>query len=144
MYNMFIINILCFKKKVDVISRSYSLAIRDSENFKNIYEYFNLTTSYPQRSISTPYKCDILYGTFFEFEGDYLREVIKNGKIRNDRPYEVIIIDEVDNLFIDNILSSTRLTCSSKGFKFLIPIYLSIYLSFDLYYFLFQIFFSIN
>lgn len=132
------------KKKVDVISSSNSLAERDSNHFAQIYDYFNLTTSYPKYSKSFPYKSDILYGTFFEFEGDYLREIIKERNIRNNRPYEVIIIDEVDNLFIDNILSSTRLSDSSKGFKFLIPIYLSTYLSFELYDYLFLLFFSIN
>jgi preprotein translocase subunit SecA len=132
------------KKKVDIISSSYSLAQRDSEDFENIYDYFNLTTSYPRNYDSYPYKCDILYGTFLEFEGDCLRELISDKKIRNNRPFEVIIIDEVDNLFIDNILSSTRLTGSTKGFKFLIPIYLSYYLSFELYDFLFLFFFSLN
>jgi len=132
------------KKKVDIISSSYSLAQRDSETFENIYDYFNLTTSYPKDSDSYPYKCDILYGTFLEFEGDCLRELISDKKIRNDRPYEVIIIDEVDNLFIDNILSSTRLTGSTKGFKFLIPLYLSAYLSFELYDYIFLFFFSMH
>ena len=119
--------------KVDVISSSYTLAQRDSDDFKNIYDYFNLTTGFPFNSESSPYNCDILYGTFLEFEGDYLREIATNRKIRNKRPYEVIIIDEVDNLFIDNILGSTRLTNHSKGFKFLMPLYLSSYLSFELY-----------
>ena len=132
------------KKKVDIISSSYSLAQRDSETFENIYDYFNLTTSYPKDSDSYPYKCDILYGTFLEFEGDCLRELISDKKIRNNRPYEVIIIDEVDNLFIDNILSSTRLTGSTKGFKFLIPLYLTAYLSFELYDYIFLFFFSMN
>jgi len=132
------------KKKVDIISSSYSLAQRDSETFENIYDYFNLTTSYPKDSDSNPYKCDILYGTFLEFEGDCLRELISDKNIRNNRPFEVIIIDEVDNLFIDNILSSTRLTGSTKGFKFLIPLYLSAYLSFELYDYIFLFFFSMN
>ena len=132
------------KKKVDIISSSYSLAKRDSGEFENLYDYFNLTTSYPNDSESKPYKCDILYGTFLEFEGDCLRELVSDKKIRNNRPYEVIIIDEVDNLFIDNILSSTRLTGSTKGFKFLIPLYLSTYLSFGLYDYIFLFFFSIN
>lgn len=130
--------------KVDVISSSYTLAIRDSNEFKNIFDYFNLTTGFPYNSESEPYSVDILYGTFFEFEGDYLRELTSNRKIRNERPFDVIIIDEVDNLFIDNILSSTRLTNSSRGFKFLIPIYLSNYLSFELFDFFFLLFFKLS
>ncbi len=132
------------KKKVDIISSSYLLAQRDSQEFGKIYEYFNLTTDYPKNSIPEPYNCNILYGTFLEFEGDCLREFISDKKIRNNRPYEVIIIDEVDNLFIDNILSSTRLTGSTKGFKYLIPLYLSAFLMLELYDFLFLFFFAIN
>ena len=130
--------------KVDIISSSYTLAQRDSDEFKNIYQYFNLTTGYPYYYQSKPYTVDILYGTFLEFEGDYLREITSNIKIRNNRPYDVIIIDEVDNLFIDNILSSTRLVNPSKGFKFLIPIYLSNYISFELFDFFFIIYFNLS
>ena len=64
-------------------------------------------------------------------------------KIRKDRAYNVIIIDEVDNLFIDNILGSTRLTNSSLGFKFLIPFYLTIYLYFELIDYFFLLFFKV-
>ena len=132
------------KHKVDVISSSYTLAQRDSEGFKFLYSFFNLTTNYPFDSKPEPYIADILYGTFFEFEGDYLRDITSNNKIRNNRPYDVIIIDEVDNLFIDNIFSSTRLTHSSRGFKFLIPIYLTIYIIFELFDYFFLLFFKIG
>ena len=123
---------------VDIISSSYTLAQRDSEEFKELYSYFNLTTDYPCDSQQGPYQVNILYGTFLEFEGDYLREKTSDMVIRKERTYNVIIIDEVDNLFIDNILGSTRLTNSSLGFKFLIPFYLTIYLYFELidYFFL--------
>ena len=126
-------------KKVDIISSSYTLAQRDSDEFRNLFDLFNLTTSYPYDSCPEPYRANILYGTFLEFEGDYLREVTTHMKIRNGRCYEVIIIDEVDNLFIDNILGSTQLVNSACGFKFLLPIYLTTYLSFELcdYFFFF-------
>ena len=88
-----------------------------------------MTTSYPKNYQPAPYNADILYGTFLEFEGDYLDEITSTRKIRGKRGYQVIIIDEVDNLFIDNILGSTRLTNSSKGFKFLAPYYFTTYLS---------------
>ena len=130
--------------KVDILSSGYTLAKRDSNNFKKIYDYFNLTTAYPYDAEPGPYKCDILYGTFLDFEGDYLREITSGKKIRNNRKYDVIIIDEVDNLFIDNILGSTRLTNSAKGFKYLIPMYLSTYISLELFDFFFLIFFKIS
>ena len=130
--------------KVDIISSSYTLAQRDSEEFKELYSYFNLTTNYSYDSNVEPYKTDIFYETFLEFEGDYLRDVMTSRKIRNNRSYEVIIIDEVDNLFVDNILGSTRLTNSSRGFKFLIPIYLTIYLGIELFDYSFLLFFKLS
>ena len=132
------------KHKVDVISSSYTLAQRDSDEFQYLYNFFNLKTSYPFNSNSEPYTVDILYGTFLEFEGDCLRDMAYNRNIRNKRPFDVIIIDEVDNLFIDNILGSTRLTNSSLGFKFLIPIYLLLYLMFELIEYVFLLMFKIN
>ena len=133
-------------KFVDIISSSYTLAQRDSEEFKELYDYFNLTTGFPYDSNPGPYQVNILYGTFLEFEGDYLREKTSNMEIRKERKdkYEVIIIDEVDNLFVDNILGSTRLTNSSRGFKFLIPIYLTVYLSIELFDYFFLLFFKIS
>ena len=65
-------------------------------------------------------------------------------EIRKGREYDVIIIDEVDNLFVDNILGSTRLTNSSRGFKFLIPIYLTVYLSIELFDYFFLLYFKIS
>ena len=130
--------------KVDIISSSYTLAQRDSDEFRDLYNCFNLTTGYPCNSQSKPYQTDILYGTFLEFEGDYLREIIDYMNIRKGRPFDVIIIDEVDNLFIDNILGSTELTNSSLGFKFLILIYLTIYFNFELSDYFFLLFFQLS
>ena len=98
-----------------------------------------MTKSYPKNYQPAPYNADILYGTFLEFEGDYLDKITFTRKNRGKRGYQVIIIDEVDNLFIDNILGSTRLTNSSKGFKFLAPYYFTTYLSVLLVDFAFKI-----
>jgi len=119
------------KKYVDIITSGYTLAQRDSKKYSKLYGLFNLTTSYPRNYSPVPYEANILYGTFLEFEGDNLSELTSDKKIRNKipRPYQVLIVDEVDNLFIDNILGSTRLTNSSRGFKFLVPYYFTTYLS---------------
>ena len=130
-------------KKVDIISSSYILARRDSDDFTNIYDYFNLTTSFAHDSDPQPYNCNILYGTFLEFGGDYLKEVVNKTNIRNKRKFEVIIIDEVDNLLIDNITTITRLSSSSKGFQFLTPIYLFTYFSNEIYNFIFPLIFKL-
>jgi preprotein translocase subunit SecA len=118
--------------KVDIITSSKTLAERDSNKFKNFYNLLGLTDDNCREYEETPYKADILYGTFLNFEGDLLDEISSNRKIRGDRKYEIIIIDEVDNMFIDGIEGSTQLTHSSKGYQYLIPMYLSIYLFVDI------------
>ena len=118
--------------KVDIITSSTTLAIRDSIEFKKFYQTFNLVVDYARDYQPAPYKADITYGTFLNFEGDLLDELSSNITIRGDRPYDIIIIDEVDNAFIDCITGRTQLTHSSKGYQFLIPMYVSIYLMIDL------------
>ena len=117
---------------VDIITSSRTLAFRDSVEFKEFFSIFNLTVDYVSDYQPAPYKADIAYGTFLDFEGDFLEELTSNKSIRGDRPYDIVIIDEVDNAFIDCIQGSTQLTHSSKGYQFLIPIYLSVYLLIDL------------
>ena len=117
--------------KVDIITSSMTLASRDSIEFKEFYQIFDLVVDYVKDYQAAPYKADIVYGTFLNFEGDYLNEISYNKKIRGDRPYDIIIIDEVDNAFIDCIQGSTQLTHSSKGYQFLLPLYISIYMMVD-------------
>ena len=118
--------------KVDIITSSRTLAVRDSIEFKEFYQLFGLVVDYVKDYQPAPYKADITYGTFLDFEGDILNEISYNKPIRGDRPYDIVIIDEVDNAFIDCIQGSTQLTHSSKGYQFLIPLYVSIYLMIDL------------
>ena len=113
--------------KVDVITSSKTLSQRDSIEFKEFYNIFNLKVDYVRDGITEPYKADIIYGTFPDFEGDYLEEIVNKKQIRRNRPYDIIIIDEVDYFFIDDIQGNTELTQSYMGYQFLEPIYFSIY-----------------
>lgn len=120
------------KYKVDIITSSKTLAERDANKFKKFYNLLGLTDDNCRQYEEAPYKTDIVYGTFLDFEGDLLDEISSSKKIRGDRKFEIIIIDEVDNMFIDGIEGSTQLTHSSKGYQYLIPMYLSIYLFVDI------------
>ena len=77
--------------KVDIITSSTTLAIRDSIEFKKFYQTFNLVVDYARDYQPAPYKADITYGTFLNFEGDLLDELSSNITIRGDRPYDIII-----------------------------------------------------
>ena len=61
-------------------------------------------------NIRKVYREDIIYGTFLSFEGDLLEEITSNKEIRGKRDFDIIIIDEVDNAFIDCIEGSTQLS----------------------------------
>ena len=126
-------------KKVDIITSSLVLAERDATLLKNFYNLFGLTVDYcrnldPKKKKKNKYlenECytaDILYGDTLSFEGDILRtnfmEMVGRGK---RRPYDCLIIDEIDNICIDNIKNITELLDDFHGYRFLEYIYLIIY-----------------
>ena len=124
--------------KIDIITSSSVLAERDAKNSVKFFEKLGLKVSYCKNSTNkleendTSYDANILYGTFLSFEGDLLEEMRSNEEIRHNRVFDIIIIDEVDNAFIDCIEGSTQLSQSSKGYQFLLPIYISIYFFVDI------------
>ena len=124
--------------KIDIITSSSILAERDAKNSVKFFEKLGLKVSYCKNSTNkleendTSYDADILYGTFLSFEGDLLEEMRSNEEIRHNRVFDIIIIDEVDNAFIDCIEGSTQLSQSSKGYQFLLPMYISIYFFVDI------------
>ena len=124
--------------KIDIITSSSVLAERDAKNSVKFFEKLGLKVSYCKNSTNkleendTSYDANILYGTFLSFEGDLLEEMRSNEEIRHNRVFDIIIIDEVDNAFIDCIEGSTQLSQSSKGYQFLLPMYISIYFFVDI------------
>ena len=128
-------------KKIDILTSSPILAKRDALLFKNFYKYFNLTVDYTydhnneaknnnMKYTHEPYKCyksDIVYGDTLSFEGDILRTnfmgILGRG---NERKFDCIIIDEIDNIALDNLKNTTELLDSFHGFKFLEYVYLFI------------------
>lgn len=49
------------------------------------------------------------------FSGDILRTEFMGRKIRRNRKYDVIIVDEVDNMLYDSLNSHTQLTGIDPG-----------------------------
>ena len=122
---------------VDVITSTHYLAERDQKKFYNFYLKFgvsssNITKNNPSKS---DYNGIILYGTNTDFEFSLLREGIYNNKklftapLNSDnnilvkRTYDVAIVDECDNLFLDTARNSARISHPSKSsFNWLYPI----------------------
>ena len=123
-------------KKIDILTSSPVLAERDGKMFKPFYETFGLTCDYchddedDKNNKNLNYKCyesDIVYGTILSFAGDYLRTNFIGTKGRGNRKFEIIIIDEIDNICLDNIMNQTELLDNFKGYKFLEYIYIYIF-----------------
>ena len=126
-------------KKVDILTSSCVLAERDAIQMKDFYNLFSLSVDYckinndkvlNENSLEN-YKCydaNIVYGDSLSLEGDILRTnfmgIVGRG---NNRPYDCIIIDEIDNICIDNLKNTTELLDNFHGYKFLEYIYLYIY-----------------
>ena len=126
-------------KKVDILTSSCVLAERDALEMKDFYNLFGLSVDYCKTNNNIElnkknienFKCydaNIVYGDSLSLEGDILRTnfmgLVGRG---NNRPYDCIIIDEIDNICIDNIKNTTELLDNFHGYKFLEYIYLYIY-----------------
>ena len=53
---------------------------------------------------------NIVYGDTQEFEAGILRDEFKKKNIRNHRTFDCVIIDEVDSISLDNIITMNQLT----------------------------------
>ena len=126
-------------KKIDILTSSCVLAERDAKEMKDFYNLFGLSVDYCKTNNEKElrenklenfncYNADIVYGDTLSFEADILRTnfmgIIGRGK---KRPFDCIIIDEIDNICLDNIKNITELLDDFHGYKFLEYIYLYIF-----------------
>ena len=110
-----------YRRQVDIITSSRELAIRDVEEYKEFYETFGITVSHNIKEgdgyRKNCYLADIVYGDTMNFIGDTLRDIRKNTKY--GRGFDILIVDEVDNLFIDQSNMKIQLTSSIVGMEML-------------------------
>ena len=128
---------------VDIITSTHYLAERDQLKFKNLYTKFGVSSS--NIINSNPSKEDyngiILYGTNTDFEFSLLREgIYKQKKIYTipldsvdmtliEREYDVAIVDECDNLFLDTARNSARIAHKAKNsFNWIYPLIYKYYI----------------
>ncbi|XP_062371907.1 protein translocase subunit SecA-like [Sardina pilchardus] len=102
-------------QKVDIISSSPVLAQRDAEAWKPFYEKLGLkvnhnTSTSDEEDLKQCYKCDIVYGTTDNFAGDWLQHHFMRKKVRGDRQFHCVIVDEVDSLMLDKGLEMVYLS----------------------------------
>ena len=107
-------------KRVDIITTSEVLAMRDAKEFASFYQMFSLSVDHNCQDPSEKrnYDVNIIYGTVSAFAGDLLRtEFYLQSEVRAHRPYEAAIVDEVDSMFIDQRQHYTQLATLTPGYK---------------------------
>lgn len=112
---------------VDVVTSNLELAIRDEKDQRDYYKLFDIKSGVlaeergdkdflnlmKSQIIINPgekknksgynldvFKKPIVYSTNYNFEFAYLHSLFSDKPLR-ERPYDVVIVDEVDNMFLD-------------------------------------------
>lgn len=111
---------VAMKRDVDIITSSKVLAEENEKEQRGFYEILGITSSYNILSVEGAkdcYKSNVVYGDLLHFIGDDLRDISKN--VKHGRGYDVVIVDEVDNMFVDNTNMKVQLSAGLPGFYYL-------------------------
>ena len=111
--------------KVDIICYSPGLAKRDSKEAEKILEKLNITVGNNIKVENDCYKKDVLYGSISKFQGGIMRDKHQLNGERQDREFDIVIVDEIDCMLLDDYNQSTGLV-SPKPFLEKYSIYLLI------------------
>lgn len=116
--------------KVDIVTSSPLLARRDQEEWCKLFQMFGVTSSVvppafsgafsPEKheeDLKNAYRQQIVYGTVGVFAADTLKQEFEKRITRNDRNFELVIVDEVDYMTLDNGVQVTFLSHESSGFR---------------------------
>ena len=113
-------------RQVDIVTSNNVLAIRDSIDYQKFYNAFDMTVAHNIKGYKgykeECYLADIVYGDLLNFIGDTLRDISKNAKY--GRGHDIVVIDEVDNMFIDQNNMKVQLSSPIPGFENLVPVLL--------------------
>ncbi|KAG1927640.1 preprotein translocase subunit SecA [Pimephales promelas] len=115
---------------VDIVTSSPVLARRDQEEWKKFFEMFcvtssvvpphylsNYSTEEQEERLKDAYRQQIVYGTVGVFAADTLKQEFEKRTTRGTRPFELVIVDEVDYMTLDNGVQVTFLSHESSGFR---------------------------
>ena len=105
---------------VDIVTSQKDLAKRDANDEKNkkIYEILGITVSHcisdddddnKDNNKKNCYDKNVIYGDTHNFQADFLYDKYHRSGVRNKRKCDIIIVDEIDSMFIDEYGKSTLL-----------------------------------
>uniref|UniRef100_A0A1B0CMM4 Uncharacterized protein n=1 Tax=Lutzomyia longipalpis TaxID=7200 RepID=A0A1B0CMM4_LUTLO len=119
--------------KVDVITSNPVLAadgVKDKKLFFNLLSLSVTTNNFDPKYTTgerSCYKRDIVYGSIANFQFDYLKESFLGLGTRAGRPFDTIILDEVDSMIIDNANHIAKLSGPFPGMDALKYVYIKIW-----------------
>lgn len=95
-----------FGEKIDIVTSSSVLATRDATDLKPLYDMFRIKVAHCCHEDLTKrrqaYDADVIYGDIGSFQRDILEtEFHYLKKIRSNRDYSTVIVDEVDSMLVD-------------------------------------------
>ena len=101
--------------KVDIICKNLELVKRDSKEAEQILEKLKISVGNNIKTENDCYKKDVLYGVISNFQGGIMRDGYQLNGERQNRSFDIVIVDEIDSMLLDDYSQSTRLT-SPKPF----------------------------
>ena len=111
--------------QVDVICAETSIAKKDAKNAEKILESLKITVGHNIKVENDCYKKDILYGTIDKFQGGIMRDGHQLNGERQNRQFDIVLVDEIECMFLDDFTQTTSLV-SNKPFYERYSIYLLI------------------
>ena len=114
-------------RQVDILTSSSVLAMRDVDELKGFYGQLGINVAHNidgSNGVSRKkcYTADVIYGDTRHFIGDDLRDL--SNDVKQGRGFDLVIIDEVDNVLMDQISMKVQLANTIPRSEALIPIYI--------------------
>lgn len=121
---------------LDFVTANSYLAMREVEKFHPFYEALGLTVGHISHDEQRPehFLPQILFGTNSDFEFALLRDMTRKVKLRRsylpstnqlvNRTFDVVIIDEVDNMLLDNLGAARMAIPGKNDYSWIYPLIL--------------------
>ena len=103
--------------KIDIICYDKSFVKRDSKEAEKILEKLNISVGNNIKVENDCYKKDVLYGTIANFQGGIMRDEYQLNGERQEREFDIVIVDEIDCMLLDEYNQLTNLVSPKPFFE---------------------------
>ena len=101
-------------KESEIIFKKFGISV--GKNIKGFNFFKNeINIEKEEKCFSSIYNNDVLFGTITQFQSDIIKDEYELKEIRQNREFDIIIIDDIDNIMID--INKRQFSTSVKNFK---------------------------